>query len=82
MSGISPTFESLIESAKQLSPVDKLRLIEGLLPDLEASIKSSETQGFESLYGILSSFGPAPSAEDIEEVRREMFRDFPRTDIA
>ena len=82
MSENTPTFQNVIESAKQLSPVDKLRLIEGLLPDLEASIKSSDTPGFQSLYGILSSSGPAPSAEDIEEVRREMFRDFPRTGIA
>ena len=29
-------------------------------------------------YGILSKYGPAPSEEDIAEVRREMWGNFPR----
>ena len=35
-----------------------------------------------SLYGILAHLGPAPSEEDIDEIRREMWNDFPRDDIA
>lgn len=31
---------------------------------------------FKSGYGMLAKYGPAPSAEDIEENRREMFRGF------
>jgi len=31
-----------------------------------------------SLFGILKHLGPAPSEEDIEEVRREMLANFPR----
>jgi hypothetical protein len=78
----TPALENLIDLAKQLSPLDKLRLVEGVLPDLEASLRSAEVPSFQSLYGALSNLGPAPSAEDIEEVRREMFQNFPRTDIA
>jgi len=33
-------------------------------------------QPFKSGYGILSKYGPAPSAEEIDENRREMFRGF------
>jgi hypothetical protein len=29
-------------------------------------------------YGILAQYGPAPSEEDIAEVRREMWANFPR----
>lgn len=29
-----------------------------------------------SAYGLLSQYGPGPSAEEIEENRREMFRGF------
>jgi hypothetical protein len=35
-----------------------------------------------SLYGLCADLGPAPSAEDIDEVRREMWANFPREDIA
>ena len=35
-----------------------------------------------SLLGLLSHLGPAPSAEDIDEVRRAMMKNFPRDDIA
>lgn len=31
--------------------------------------------------GILAKYGPAPSAEDIAENRREMFRNFARDDF-
>ena len=30
---------------------------------------------FESGYGMLAKYGPAPSAEEIEDNRRDMFRD-------
>jgi hypothetical protein len=35
-----------------------------------------------SLLGILEDYGPAPSAEEIDEARREMWGNFPRDDIA
>jgi len=31
-----------------------------------------------SAYGILAKYGPGPTAEEIDENRREMLRDFPR----
>jgi hypothetical protein len=34
-----------------------------------------------SLRGALADLGPAPSAEDIDEVRREMWANFPRDDM-
>jgi len=33
-------------------------------------------QPFETGYGLWAKYGPAPSAEEIEENRREMFRSF------
>lgn len=82
MADKTPTLDDLIEYAKQLSPRDKLRLVEEVLPDLEASLQAAERPTLQSLAGSLSDLGPAPSAEDIETVRREMFQNFPRTDIA
>lgn len=78
----TPTLHELIEYAMQLSPRDKLRLVEEVLPAVEASLPAAEASTLLSLAGSLSDLGPAPSAEDIDGVRREMFQDFPRTDIA
>jgi hypothetical protein len=33
-------------------------------------------QPFKSGYGMLAKYGPAPSVEEIDENRREMFRGF------
>ena len=33
-------------------------------------------QPFETGYGMWAKYGPAPSAEEIDENRREMFRNF------
>jgi hypothetical protein len=38
--------------------------------------KSSSIKPFKSGYGMLAKYGPAPSAEEIDENRREMFRGF------
>jgi hypothetical protein len=35
-----------------------------------------------SMLGLLAKYGPAPSAEEIDENRKEMFSDFGRDDIA
>ena len=34
------------------------------------------TTPLKSAYGLLAEFGPAPSAEEIDENRRDMFRGF------
>ncbi len=34
-----------------------------------------------SLSGLLAKYGPAPSAEEIDQNRTEMFANFPRSDF-
>jgi hypothetical protein len=79
MADNSEVLENLIKMTKQLSPLEKLRLVEGVLPDIEAGLQQTEAPVLKSLYGTLSNLGPAPSAEDIEAVRREMFQSVPRS---
>jgi hypothetical protein len=46
---------------------------------LEEAVKSAEGQDLKpkkSGYGLLAKYGPGPSAEGIEENRRDMFRGF------
>jgi hypothetical protein len=41
-----------------------------------AAESATPEKPFTSGYGMLAEYGPAPSAEEIDENRREMFRGF------
>lgn len=41
-----------------------------------ASVLESSDEPFETGYGMWAKYGPAPSMEEIDENRREMFRNF------
>jgi hypothetical protein len=80
---LQPTLEEVMRLAKRLSPLEKIRLIEHIIPDLESEISKAkqERQTVRSVYGIMSHMGPAPTEEDIDEARREMMSGFPRHDL-
>jgi len=75
----SVTLEEVLASVRQLSPVDKARLIERIVPDIERELKSAQRAGRESLRGLWG--GLEITEEDIAEARREMWSKFPREDI-
>ena len=78
-----PTFEDILQLVKQLTPGQKLRLIEAIVPDLEEPLRQAEgsKQPLQSLYGLWKDFGVDISAEEIDAARREMWGSFPRDDI-
>ncbi len=78
------SFAHVLNMVKRLSPLEKVSLIKQVMPDLEASLKSAGEgrRPLESAYGICSDLGVAPSSEEIDEVRRELFENFPREDVA
>lgn len=41
-----------------------------------AEDSTPEEKPLKSAYGLLAQYGPAPSAEEIDENRRDMFRGF------
>ena len=47
-------------------------------PPGEAGSANNPTR---SLRGLLAKYGPAPSAEEIDQNRAEMFANFPRSDF-
>ena len=73
--------EEALDLAKQLSPVDKARLIERIVPDIERELTATPPTGRKSLWGLCADLGPAPSSEDIDQARREEWANFPREDI-
>jgi hypothetical protein len=78
-----PTFEDVLQLAKQLTPGQKLRLIAAIAPDLEEPLRQAEggQQPLQSLYGLWKDFGVDISAEEIDVARREVWGSFPRDDI-
>ena len=74
------TLQDVMKLARQLSPVEKKRLIEQLSSDLESESEKSKKPR-QSLFGICQDLGQAPSAEDIDEMRKEAWTNFPREDI-
>ena len=73
------SLEDVLNLAKQLSPVDKVRLFEKLAPEIERDLQATQTTPRKSLRGLWR--GANITDEDIAEVRREMWADFPRSDI-
>lgn len=67
--------------ALKLSPLEKVHLVERVVATLEKDLTSLVPKPRHSLLGVLSAYGTVPSAEDIDEARREMWGNFPREDI-
>ena len=67
-----------------------LEALRSLPPDKQQEILTHATRlrdeatpkkPFKSIEGILAGRGISISAEDIDEMRREMWKDFPREDV-
>lgn len=75
-----PTLEEVLDQARKLSPLAKLRLIERVAPDLEGELETSRPRASRSVLGLCKDLGSAPSAEEIDEVRREVWGSFRRVE--
>ncbi len=73
------TLDVVLSLARQLRPSDQAQLVTRLAPEPKTLMEQIEAAPViprspaESIYGILSDLGPGPSAEEIDEVRREMW---------
>jgi len=75
------TLQEVLNLAKQLSVVDKVRLIQQIAPDIEHELMDNPPQERKSLWGLCSDLGQAPSASEIDAIRTEEWANFPRDDI-
>jgi hypothetical protein len=76
----NPTFEDVLKLVERLSSDDKRRLFQHIASDVTRE-EPTERRPRKSMRGILADLGPAPSSEDIDEARREAWKNFPREDI-
>lgn len=75
----SVSLDEVLNLAKQLSPVDKIRLFEKLAPEIERDLQVTQITQRKSLRGLWK--GVEVTDDDIAEVRHEMWANFPRSDI-
>ena len=73
------TLDDVFAMARRLSVPDQARLI-GLLAPLLAEAVGEPKGERRPLRGLLADLGAAPSAEDIDDVRREMWASLPAED--
>lgn len=73
------TLESALEIVKQLSLVDKVRLIEQIAPQIERELTNIQPKTRKSLRGLWR--GSNITESDIAQMRQEVWANFPREDI-
>jgi hypothetical protein len=71
------TFDQVLSLALRLRPIDQARLAARLAPKVEMLLERIESLAKDPprkrLRGMLKDLGPAPPAEDMEEVQREIW---------
>jgi len=65
---------AVIQAQAQAQGISPDRYVSRILENtLGPQIEQRSGPSFETGYGMLAKYGPAPSAEEIDENRREMF---------
>ena len=77
------SLQEVIKLAKQLSTVDKVRLIQQIAPDIERELTDKlSIHPRQSLWRLCADLGNAlSSTEEIDLARSEDWASFPREDI-
>jgi hypothetical protein len=74
------TLDQVLALARRLRPVDQARLVARLAPVVERVLDHAESPAVSTsrmpMRGLLADLGPAPSAEEIDEVRHKMWATF------
>ena len=70
--------QAILEALRELPP-DKQQDILNYANNLRK--ETAPKKPFESIEGLWSDLGISLSADEIEEIQREMWKDFPRKDI-
>ena len=76
----TPTLDEAAALALQLPAADRVRLIERLADSLFGHWVARRDEPSRSHRGALADLGPAPSAEDIDEARQDMWSGWARED--
>ena len=70
--------EQMLQLIEPLTPIEKIRLVTKVISDLETPLKMAinTKSPLQSVYGCCADLAPVPSAEEIDQMRQEVFADF------
>jgi len=77
---VTPTSADVLKMLRKLPPRERLKVISQALPEIEQSL-SENVRAYKSLRGLWKDLLPSVSEKEIDDARREMWKDFPREDI-
>ena len=77
--GEAVTLDETLAFVRQLSPLDKARLIERMVPDIERELRAAGSTPRVSLRGVWR--GLDITGDEIDQAREEMWGEFPREDV-
>lgn len=61
----------MLNQVRQLSLVDKVRLIEQVAPEIERELATDKPSPRKSLWGLCTDLGVSPSVDEINQARQE-----------
>ncbi|MGG6264811.1 hypothetical protein ACQ4M3_01950 [Leptolyngbya sp. AN03gr2] len=70
------TLEQALLIANQLTEIDKLRLVQQLVMEIDLANLARSQQSKISSFGVFSQLGKAPSEIEIDQTRQEMYANF------
>jgi hypothetical protein len=76
-----PEFDEILERVTSMPLQTRVRFVERVQATVDRDLAEQDDTPKQSFYGIAADLGSAPSAEDIDDVRREVWANFPREDI-
>ena len=78
-------FDIAVDMLRKLPALERLKVISTVLPEaeqeLEEQLSAENSTERESLYGLWKHLDFDVTEEDIDEVRKEVWKNFPREDI-
>jgi len=66
-------FKSLLSQVQRLTTIEKIRLVELILPEVESAFSGENKTPRRRWKGIYRDNGPVPGEEDIAQMRREVW---------
>jgi len=75
------TIDMAVDVLRKLPPRDRIKAITIVLSETEHDFPLSKSVKRKSLYGLWKDLNVDLSAEDIDEARKECWKNFPREDI-
>ena len=78
---VTPNSTYVLDMLRQLPPHERLKVISMALPEIEKSL-NAEPKPITSMRGLWKDLRPSVSAEEIDKLRQEIWKDFPRDGIA